>query len=164
MKLRSALIACLLVATAGAARADDKACASFKWPVAREQAWLAAEHPTLATGAALPKADGAATLQLSPTADVTYAVAPYHKPADGTFGAVLNTTLEKDGIYQVSLAGQGWIDVVQGGKSIKSAGYAGAKGCSIRKSVRFPLKAGPVSVQVSGASVQKLDVTIGAAE
>ncbi|MDQ0391526.1 hypothetical protein [Labrys monachus] len=146
------------------ATADEAACATFKWPMAREQAWLQAAHPALATGGTLPVANGAFSLALSPVESVSFGVAPYHKPPAGTFGAAVSTTVEHDGMYQVTLSGEGWIDVVQAGKSIKSAGYSGVKGCpGMRKSVRFDLKAGPATIEVSGVKASAIDVAVGPA-
>ena len=79
----------------------------------------------------------------------------------GTFGAVASVEVPASGAIQISLSGEAWIDVIQDGKAIKSAGYSGVKTCpGIRKSVRFKLAAGPAIVQFSGAKKAELKVAV----
>jgi hypothetical protein len=146
------------------ARADD-ACASFKWPLTREQGWLQAEHPAISSGDTLAKAQGAVTLTLSPVEGVAFAVSPDHKPDAGSFAATVSiATIEQNGIYQVTLSDEGWIDVIQAGASIKSTDFSGKKGCAgMRKSVRFNLKAGNAILQISGVKTNQINVAIGPA-
>lgn len=146
--------------------ADDGACRNFKWDLAREQAWFQASPPSLTSGATLAKTEGAAALQLSPVDGLAFVVAPEHKPAVATFGAIISTpALDKPAVYQVTLSDEGWIDVIQDGTTIRSGAFSGQKGCpGLRKSVRFDLKPGPVTIQISGVKAQTINVALGPAD
>ena len=145
------------------AMAEDAGCEAFKWPVTREQALFAAAPATppgttLAVGAA-------ADLALVPVEKAGFAVPPEHAPASGTFGAVASVEVPPEGAIQISLSGEAWIDVIQDGHAIKSAGYSGVKTCpGIRKSVRFKLASGPATIQFSGAKKADLMVAVLAPE
>ena len=162
----SSLFLTLTILGAAPSLADDAACKSFKWDLSREQGWLQTSPPALASGATLAKAEGAAALLLSPVDGFAFAVAPEHKPAAGSFGAILSLpALDKAAIYQVTLSDEGWIDVIQDGASVKSGAFSGAKGCpGLRKSVRFDLKPGPVTLQITGVKAQTINVAIGPAD
>ena len=68
---------------------------------------------------------------------------------------------EKAGVYQVTLSGEGWIDLVQNGAALDSADHSGAKNCpGLRKSVRFNVGAAPVALQVSGVPGDSIKVAI----
>jgi hypothetical protein len=162
----SSLVLILNALAAVPVLADEVACKSFKWDLAREQGWFQAVPPTLASGATLAGGEGAATLQLSPVEGLGFSVAPEHKPEPGSFGAVFKLpSLDKAGTYQVTLSDEGWIDVIQGGASVKSGAFSGRKGCpGLRKSVRFDLQPGPVILQVSGVKAGTINVAVGPAD
>ncbi len=66
-----------------------------------------------------------------------------------------------EGVYRISLTAEGWIDVVQGGHSLKSQGFSGATGCEgIRKSVKFELKAEPFTVEFTNVAGGTIGVAI----
>jgi hypothetical protein len=103
----------------------------------------------------------AADLALVPADKAGFTLPPERAPAGGTFGAVASVEVPAGGAIQISLSGEAWIDVIQDGKAIKSAGYSGVKTCpGIRKSVRFKLAAGPAIVQFSGAKKAELKVAV----
>ena len=162
----SSLFLALTILGAAPSLADDAACKSFKWDLSREQGWLQASPPALASGATLAKPEGAAALLLSPVDGLAFAVTPEHKPAAGSFGAVLSLpALDKAAIYQVTLSDEGWIDVIQDGASLKSGAFSGAKGCpGLRKSVRFPVGAFPVVLQLSGIPQDTIKIGIRPAQ
>jgi hypothetical protein len=59
------------------------------------------------------------------------------------------------------LSSEGWIDVVQGDKGLKSIAATGATGCEgIRKSVKFELAKAPFTVQFSGIEAGSVGVVI----
>ena len=65
------------------------------------------------------------------------------------------------GVYKISLSEAGWIDVVQDGAFVKSAGFSGVLDCAgIRKSVKFPLKAEPFTIEVSGVEASELSLIV----
>ena len=70
-------------------------------------------------------------------------------------------TVPPGGEIQFSLSDEAWIDVVQDGKTVKSAAFSGVKTCpGIRKSVRFKLAGGAAIVQFSGARKPDLKVAV----
>lgn len=148
-----------LLAGTSFAMAEDAGCEAFKWPVTREQALFAAP-PAIPSGA--PLAVGAAAdLGLVPVEKAGFTLPPERAPAQGTFGAVASVEVPPDGVIQISLSGEAWVDVIQDGHAIKSAGYSGVKTCpAIRKSVRFKLTPGPATVQFSGAKKAELKVAV----
>ncbi|RUW63101.1 hypothetical protein EOA16_02950 [Mesorhizobium sp. M7A.F.Ca.US.008.03.1.1] len=152
-----------IVAGTSFAMAEDAGCEAFKWPVTREQTLFAAA-PAAPSGAALA-VGAAADLALVPVEKAGFAVAPERAPASDTFGAVASVEVPSEGAIQISLSGEAWIDVIQDGQAIKSAGYSGVKTCpGIRKSVRFKLAPGPATVQFSGAKKAELKVAVLAPE
>lgn len=165
-RIRTAcLLVCLLVPAGPVLAAEEGGCSAFKWPLAREQAWLAAAHPSVSSGDSTPKPEGALTLKLQPVDKVSFDPAPDRKPAAGSFGATLAIgDVGQDGIYQVTLSDEAWVDVVQDGVKVKSSAFSGQKNCpGLRKSVRFKLKAGPAVLQISGAKAEQIDVAVGPA-
>ena len=82
------------------------------------------------------------------------------------FGGILSFAApEKNGSFQVTLSSEGWIDVVQNGAALDSAGHSGAKDCpGLRKSVRFKIGDAPVVLQISGAPADTIKVAIRAVE
>ncbi|MER9300570.1 hypothetical protein NKI38_29455 [Mesorhizobium sp. M0621] len=152
-----------ILANSSLAMAEDAGCEAFRWPVTREQALFAAASAT-PSGATLA-VGAAADLALVPVEKAGFEVPPERAPASGTFGAVATVEVPPEGAIQISLSGEAWIDVIQDGNAVKSAGYSGVKTCpGIRKSVRFKLAAGPATVQFSGAKKADLKVAVLAPE
>ena len=97
-------------------------CDQFKWPIAHEQAALAAPAAgPLAPGATLP-ADAGARLKLVPFAEAKLALAPERPPkfSPSYAGAFALDAPAAAGVYKVTLSAGGWIDVVQDGKFLKA--------------------------------------------
>ena len=93
--------------------------------------------------------------------DTDFRDTPQRAPAAGTFGATASIVVPPEGELQISLSDEAWIDVVQDGHAVKSAGFSGVKTCpGIRKSVRFKLSAGPATVQLSGSKKADLKVAV----
>ena len=147
----------------------DGGCDKFAWPLAREQKLLAApDNPSLQAGdtlAAMPKT--AFALHLQPSAQAAFVMLPERKPRSETwFGGTLKfPALDKAGIYQVTLSGEAWIDVVQDGRYARSVGSTGRGDCpGLRKSVRLDLAAKPFVLQFSSVSDDKIVVAISPRE
>jgi len=165
-------IGILLLVTLHTPAAAEDGCDKFAWPLAREQALLAAaDKPSVKAGetlGAIPK--GAFIMNLQPNTDVTlatYALPPERKPkAEHWFGgAVRLTAVEKPGIYQVTLSEEAWMDIVQDGRYAHTVGHTGRGDCpGLRKSVRLELGAAPFVLQISGAASDTIAVAIGARE
>jgi hypothetical protein len=150
----------------GGAQAQDKnGCDQFKWSVARERAWFAAERQPIASGATVVAGQGYA-VTLAPNESVAFRAPPERALKAGGFGATLSlANIDKAGSYEITLSDEGRIDAVQGDALIKSTDYSGQKDCpGIRKSVRFDLKTGPLTVQISNAPTASIDLAIAPAQ
>ncbi len=166
-RIKPALAAAIAFASlfaAGAEAQEKDACAGFKWSVARERGWFAAPAPA-ASGAAIVVGRGYA-VALQPTGSVAFRLPPERAPKAGAFGATLEAAdIGAPGPYQITLSDEAWIDVVQGDARLKSTAFSGQKDCpGVRKSVRFDLKAGALTIQVSNAASAILDLSIAPAQ
>jgi hypothetical protein len=157
--LALAFLACLV---GGGAQAQDKnACDQFKWSVERERGLFAAGAESAAPGAAIHP--GAAyVVALQPADQVAYRLPPERAPKAGSLGATLSVAdVDTPGLYQITLSGEAWLDVIQGDKAVKSSTFSGQKDCpGVRKSVRFDLKAGALIVQISNSASASIDLAI----
>ena len=156
MRLSRAILAIgLTVCPVGLAMAEDApACAEFSWSLARERtAFAAPDLLALGSGSTLPDSTWAIQLTLKPAADVTLPV-PSEKPMKpGTFSGFVTATVPAAGTYQLTLSDEGWVDVSQDGRTtLKSSAHSGKVGCpGVRKSLRFALNAGKVTIVISRA-------------
>lgn len=152
-----------ILASTGFAMAADGGCEAFKWPIAREQALFPAAQAAQ-SGSAMTVGQ-AVDFKLEPADAVPFEVPPERAPAAGTFGATASVTVPPEGELQITLSGEAWIDIVQDGHAVKSAGFSGVKTCpGIRKSLRFKLAAGPAAIQLSGAKDESIKVAVLAPE
>ena len=147
--------------------ADEKAC-DFLWPLATEISWFEADtSEKVASGgklAELPQ-DKAIALSLKPASEVDLPAKPTStpKPDDHKkFGGVV--TIEKfaePGVYQVAISASGWLDVIQNGTPLEAIAHTGSHDCNkLRKSVRFEVGQGPVSIQVSGVPSNSIKIAV----
>jgi hypothetical protein len=138
-----------------APRQEPVGCDKFKWPLDKERATL--------TGTDLPKVVSgdhvtwpipwATIMMLTPLADTKLPVAPEFAPkSPSSFAGFIEVRAPaKAGTYKITLSSEGWIDVVQGGHTVKSSAFSGATGCEgVRKSVKFDLAAQPLTIEFSG--------------
>lgn len=150
--------------------ASTGGCESFDFPVATDLQWMrAADAEALTSGARLAAPPAKAMdVALKPVADVAFVRPPEGKTKDGepAFGAVIElASVAMPGIYQVSLSAKGWIDVVQGGVALKTVAHSGKSDCEgLRKSVRFDMKDGPVTLQISGVTTSSIKITMRKAD
>jgi hypothetical protein len=165
LSTKAAIALAILVGIGGAARPEDNNCDKFKWSIARERALFAAGAKPAASGATIAPGEGYA-VALAPSASVAFSVPPERAPKPGGFGAALKLdAIDKPGSYQITLSDEAWLDVVQGGALVKSAGFSGQKDCpGARKSVRFDLQAGPATIQISNAASGALNLAIEPAQ
>ena len=78
---------------------------------------------------------------------------------------IVRTTIDRAGLYQITLSDEAWVDVVQNGARVKSSDFSGQKACpGVRKSVRFDLAAGPATLQISNAESAKINLAIAPAD
>lgn len=152
------------LASAGPSGADEaRGCAAFKWPVATEQKLLEAPGlPTVASGGAFPGLGQGATVSLMPQGEVAYTVKPTRAPrSNPAQGAEMTLPAGPGGAVQVTLSAEAWVDVVQGGKILRSTAFSGTAGCpGIRKSVRFTLAPGPAALAISDAAAPTIKLAI----
>lgn len=178
IEVRGALVAFAVFVLSGGVLAQDASkdmrgrgmsggCEDFKWPLAKERAAFddASLEKVVSGGARGPLKEQAFELALIPAVDVAYSLAPAIKKKDAgaaQFGGILRFAApEKPGVYQVTLSGEGWIDLVQNGIALQSADHSGAKNCpGLRKSVRFNVGAAPLALQISGAQADTIKVAI----
>jgi hypothetical protein len=158
---RSSLsITLLMIAATPALAADPVGCDKFKWPMDKEITLLAAPSlPKLDAGVETPSAPAAVTVTLRPIADADLPKPPERPQKPDSYAGFVRATAESAGLYTVTISDYGWIDVVQNGAYLKATGFSGVTGCpGVRKSVRFDLSAGPVTIQVSGAAKDAINV------
>jgi hypothetical protein len=150
---------------AGAQAQEKTACDQFKWSVARERGWFAAGAKPAAAGATIVAEQGYA-VTLQPSESVAFRVKPERAAKPGSFGAALNVAdISKPGLYQVTLSGEAWLDVIQDDAEAKSVSFSGQKDCpGVRKTVRFDLKAGPATLQLSNAPSAAINVALAPAQ
>lgn len=165
--LRAAItMAVLLQAAVPLSAAGTGGCESFEFPLVAELEWMRRETATpVAAGATLraPPAE-AMTVTLLPMADVTFPVPPEgRKGEDATLhGAVIQfESIAAPGLYQIALSHKGWIDAVQDGVTVKSTAHTGKSDCEgLRKAIRFELKSGPLTVQLSSVHAPQIRLTV----
>jgi hypothetical protein len=147
----------VLFAAAGAQAQDAAGCGKFKWSVSREKAWFEAAPQQIGAVGAAPQIDRAYAVSLKPVAELAFVTPPARAPKPGSFGAVLaGPAIQDPGLYEITLSGEGWIDAVQNGAIVKTADFTGATTCpGVRKSVRYRLERGPLTVQISNLATDK---------
>jgi hypothetical protein len=164
--MKSALIVLIGLLAAGPCLAQEPVgCDKFKWPLDKERATLSGtDLPKVASGDRAPwKIPFAAIAALVPFADAKLPTAPERAPKSPTSfaGFIQVAAPPQSGSYKVSLSSEGWIDVVQDGRTVKSTGFTGATGCEgIRKSVKFDLAAQPFTVELSGIATDTIRISI----
>lgn len=159
----AAAIACAI--TAPALAQEPVGCDKFKWPLDKERATLTGtDLPRLASGSQVkfPIPFGA-TVALMPFADARLPAAPERAPKDpNSFaGFVLVPAPAKAGTYKVTLSAEGWIDIEQSGRKVKSTAFSGVLGCEgIRKSVKFDLAAQPFTLELSSVKANTVNIVV----
>jgi len=154
MRLAVWLLGAALAVAPGLAAADEPTgCDAFKWPLDRERAALASPGKlAVANGGALTT-DAAASLELAPLAEAGLPQAPERasRSPQSYAGHFALAAPAKAGIYKITIASEGWIDVIDGGQFLRPKAFSGVLGCEgARKSVKFDLPARPLDIQLSG--------------
>jgi hypothetical protein len=92
----------------------------------------------------------------------SFVLAPERLPTPGTFGGTVHLPqIMMPGIYQVTVSQDAWLDVIQEGRHARAVGSSGRRDCpEVRKSVRFELVAGSVSLQFSRVAGPTITVVI----
>ncbi len=157
-------LAALLAALPSLGAADEpKGCDAFKWSIERERAALVATgKPAIANGGALAY-DVAATLRLAPLAEAGLPRAPERAPrsTQSFAGHFTLAAPAAPGSFRITLASEGWIDLVDNGVFLRPKGFSGVVGCEgARKSVRFDLPARALDLQLSGVKDSEVAVIV----
>jgi len=146
-------------------------CTAFPWEVRHERTLFATTPRPLAAGSAQAgapplSAERLYQLQLTAQAQVAFAMPPgkHHPPADG-YGGLATMTLEKPGLYRVSLDQPAWVDVVANGILIAARDFQGRAGCNApHKIVEFMLPAGiALTLQLSAAASPAVKIAVSRA-
>lgn len=161
----------LILKAAAPAHAATDGCADLDWPLDSEQtAFAAPSIATVESGATIDaKAAAAFELALAPEGSVTLPVTPGGRSkAEGSqlfAGYVTVAGGAGPTIVQVTLADDGWIEVVQNGKALDSTAHTGSKSCpGVRKSVHFDVVAGSFAIQVSGVPRDRIKISVRPAQ
>ncbi|MGE3150513.1 MAG: hypothetical protein AB7K04_15765 [Pseudorhodoplanes sp.] len=157
--LCAALAAFLLACTP--ALAQGQGCSAFKWPLERERTLLV-NASAVASGEGIAPSAGV-LLKLVPFADARLPYAPERAPKKpGSFAGFVNVAAPSaPGVFRVTLSADGWIDVIQNGRVVKSGDFSGVTGCDgLRKSVKFELSAQPFVVQITDAPDPTIRLTV----
>jgi hypothetical protein len=144
---------------------DDEGCGKFAWPLARERGWFAVSgNPPVADGAtiaAMPA--GAIVVRLDRGAQAKFVQPPERKPRseDSFGGAVRLPAPASDGLFQITVSQDAWVDVTQDGQFLRSAGSTGRGDCpGVRKSIRLNLRAVPLILQFSAVAAETIQFAI----
>jgi hypothetical protein len=140
-------------------------CDKFKWPLDKERATLTGtDLPKIASGTQVAFAiPFGAIVALKPLADAKLPTPPERAPksADSFAGFFQVPAPKTAGSYKITLSAEGWIDVQQSGRTVKSTAFSGALGCEgVRKSVKFDLAAAPFTVELSAVAADAIKLVI----
>ncbi len=143
---------------------DRSPCEQFSWSVSREIAAFSGSNlQGIASGASLPTVpQGAFALQLLPNDKVSFKLPPARAPKDNaSFAGVVSFTAVSAGLYQFTLSSDAWIDVIQDGAFVPTVAFSGKRDCpAVRKTVRFDLKEGSATLQLSGAPTDSIKLAV----
>ncbi len=161
-----AIFAIAAGAASGLAQAkDNPACDQFDWSIKRELQSFADPYLEMVfSGASLSSVpEKGLVLELQPHGTLDYVLAPAHeaKSDDAFDGLLFVANVPQGGTYQVTLSEDAWIDLIQNGKALDLSAETINPGCSdARKSMRFRLEQGPLTVQVTGAASSQIRLAI----
>lgn len=162
MTLRTSLaLGLALLAACPALGAESGGCGAFKWPIEADVALLA-NAGRVESGVSVPAAapSGMRVTLLDGDA-VTFELPPERQPAPMAPGGVVRFEAARAGVYQITLSEPAWTDVVQNGAMLKPVAFSGVKDCEgARKSLRYELKAGPATIQISNAPGRSIGLAI----
>lgn len=146
--MRRGLVTVAALLSGGLAQAAEVGCERLAWPLDTERALIAAA--TEAGDRSSPPL--ARRLVMRPLSEVALPKPPERAPRDaGAHAGLASVTVPEAGLYRVTLDAEGWLDVIQDGTYRRAEAFTGVRDCpGIRKSVRFRLDAGPVTIQVTG--------------
>lgn len=159
---RLALIAVVSLAATPAFAVDATPCSAFAWDVSADVAALS-KTEMVASGSTIRPSPAVAVRLLMTDADKAGLALP---PEQAQAPAALAGTLRfeaRAGTWRVTTTERVWFDVVQDGGPAKPLGFTGDPTCEgARKSMRFTLKDGPATLQISGSPSRTVGVAVTA--
>jgi hypothetical protein len=103
-------------------------------------------------------------MTLSPIAEAALPKPPERRQKPDSHAGFVRANVPSAGLYVVTISEYGWIDAIQNDAYLKSNSFGGVTGCAgVRKSVRYDLSAGPVTIQVSGAAKDTINLAFSPA-
>ena len=161
---RGALVV-LLAALPSAALAQNASSGCDKPGAAlgREAAMMGAAHAT-GTGEVSRTSDAAVDVPLKPFASAQLPIPPERPPQADTNAGSFAVAAGAAGPYRVSVTEPAWVDVIQGGRYLMPTAVTAVEACAgLRKSLSVDLGAGPLVLQFSNVTADRLTVTVVAA-
>lgn len=147
-----------LLAAADAPATED--CTGFQFSLDEELRLFAGEPQNVA---ATPTAAAAPILKLRQLYEVGLVK---QSDANGSYAGTLKFNSAESGTLRVTIDDAAWIDVISGGKVLKSTRHTGSKACKLlHKSVEFAVKPrGELLIQISRGSRKDIRVLVTAPE
>jgi len=159
----------LIVSLSSTFAQDDTGCDKFAWRLARERAWFAqSDKMVVKAGDKLDTIpERAFVITLQPGDAASFVMPPERKPKrpNAFGGTILFGAVTHPGFYQVTLSDDAWVDLIQDGHYLRSAGSSGRRDCpGLQKSVRLELAAGALILQLGDVEPRTIAVAIGPVE
>ncbi|MFD1332154.1 hypothetical protein ACFQ4O_09105 [Methylopila musalis] len=160
--MRLALAFAASLAGTPAFAVDAKPCSGFAWDVSADVTAIAAAEMVPSGSAIRPAPAAAVRLLLTEADKAGLVLPPEQKPAPAALAGALRFEA-KAGAWRVTTTERVWFDVVQDGAPARPLGFSGDPTCEgARKSMRFELKDGPATLQISGAPSRTIGVAVTA--
>ncbi len=102
----------------------------------------------------------AVTATLHPIEAVAYVVKPKKPGGAGSYGGLFSINVAQPGAYSVVMGSLAWVDVLDRGKSVLSAGHAHPPCSTARKVVDFSLPPGRYVLQIAGSSEPRMALLV----
>lgn len=159
---RLALSALVSLAATPAVAVDAKPCSAFAWDVSADVAALATAEMVPSGSTILPAPAVAVRLLMTGADKAGLALPPEQAQAPAALAGTLRFAA-RAGAWRVTTTERVWFDVVQDGRPATPLGFTGDPICEgARKSMRFTLRDGPATLQVSGAPSRTVGVAVTA--
>lgn len=103
----------------------------------------------------------AAAVTLLPTPRVAYAVRPEKPGGTVSYGGMMRFAVAEEGVWRVALGSAAWVDVVAGGKALRSVAHGHGPDCTgIRKMVDYRLSPGTYTLQLAANGTETVTVLV----
>lgn len=168
LRLLAVVAGVSLLGVGGGGNYEDRACGNFSWNVDHERA-LFRGAPLKLTAAQ----DAATAPELQP--DRLYALAlnrqeEVHllmppggkkKPSDTPFAGLVHLQVPSAGLYRIALGRSAWVDVLSEQHTIAASDFTHSPVCyAPHKVVEFTLPAGELVLELTGATSQRIELTL----